>query len=98
METTSDKNLTFKVGDLVRVTTRNPEENKVHATPFEGIVIALRGQGSGRTFTVRKIASDKVAVERIFPLNSPSIENVKVTKTGSVRRAKLYYLRNHKNR
>lgn len=87
------ENTQFKVGDLVRVTTRNPEENKVHATPFEGTVITLRGQGTGRTFTVRKIASNKVAVERIFPINSPSIGNIKVIKGGHVRRAKLYYLR-----
>lgn len=84
----------FKVGDQVRVTTRNPEDNKVHATPFIGIVIAMRGTGTGKTFTVRKIADGKVAVERIFPLNSPIIENISVVKAGHVRRAKLYYLRN----
>ena len=84
----------FKVGDQVRVTTRNPQDNKVHATPFVGVVIALRGTGTGRTFTVRKIADGKVAVERIFPLASPIIENVKVIKSGKFRRAKLYYLRN----
>ena len=84
----------FKVGDQVRVTTRNPEDNKVHATPFVGIVIAMRGMGSGKTFTVRKIADGKVAVERIFPLGSPIIESISVVKSGNVRRAKLYYLRN----
>ena len=84
----------FKVGDLVRVTSRDTEDNKVHAAPFEGIVIALRGKDSGITFTVRKIATNKVAVERIFPLNSPAIEDIKIIKSGNVRRAKLYYLRN----
>ena len=97
MDSTNNKLEIFKAGDLIRVTTRNPEENKVHATPFEGIVIALRGQDTGRTFTVRKIGADKVAVERIFPLNSPAIESIKVVKNGHVRRAKLYYLRNKKN-
>ena len=97
MDSTNNKLEIFKAGDLIRVTTRNPEENKVHATPFEGIVIALRGQSTGRTFTVRKIGADKVAVERIFPLNSPAIESIKVVKNGHVRRAKLYYLRNKKN-
>ncbi len=84
----------FKVGDTVRVITRNPQDNKVHATPFEGVVISLRGQEVNKTFTVRKIATDKVAVERIFPLRSPAIENIKVVKSAKVRRAKLYYLRN----
>ena len=87
------ENVQFTVGDLVRVTTRNPGETKIHGTPFEGIVISLRGQGTGRTFIVRKIATNKVAVERIFPINSPSIESIKVVKGGHVRRAKLYYLR-----
>lgn len=87
----------FKVGDQVRVTTRNPEDNKVHATPFVGIVIAMRGAGTGKTFTVRKIADGKVAVERIFPLDSPVIENISVVKSGQVNRAKLYYLRKKKN-
>ena len=88
-------NWSFKVGDLVMITTKDPQDNKVHATPFEGMVIAIRGDGeANRTFTVRKLASDKVAVERIFPLNSPYIQTVKVIKETKVRRAKLYYLRN----
>ena len=90
------ENNSFKVGDLVRVVTRDPQDTKVHSTPFEGMVIAMRGTQSGRTFTVRKIATDKVAVERIFPLDSPTIENIKIIKAGKVRRAKLYYLRNKK--
>lgn len=85
--------LAFKIGDLVKVTTRTLDEKKVHATTFEGIVIATRGQNSGRTFTVRKVASAGVAVERIFPLASPYIESIKVIKSTKVRRAKLYYLR-----
>lgn len=83
----------FKIGDVVKVTTRSPDEKKVHATTFEGMVIAIRGQNSGRTFTVRKMASAGVAVEKIFPLVSPHIENIKVVKSTKVRRAKLYYLR-----
>lgn len=85
---------TFKIGDVVKVTTRSGEEKKVHATTFEGMVIATRGQNSGRSFTVRKVASAGVAVERIFPLASPYVESIKVIKSTKVRRAKLYYLRN----
>src|SRR3990167_474004 len=83
----------FKVGDLVKVTTRDPKENKVHATPFEGIVISFRGTGDNKTFTVRRIGAMKVAIERVFPLKSPAIENIKVIKSNSVSQAKLYYLR-----
>ncbi|MBI3282495.1 50S ribosomal protein L19 [Candidatus Curtissbacteria bacterium] len=86
----------FKVGDVVKITTRDPQDHKVHATPFEGIVISIRGEGTNKTFTVRKLAADRVAVERIFPLGSPHIQNVKVVKSTKVRRAKLYYLRNKK--
>ncbi len=83
----------FKVGDQIKVFTKDPQDNKVHPTPFEGLVIALRGGGENQTFTVRKIASDKVAVERIFSIGAPTIESIKVIKYHQVRRAKLYYLR-----
>lgn len=94
MESPAVKNASFKVGDIIKVTTRDPQETKVHATPFEGIVIAIRGEGADKTFTVRKQSYDKVSVERIFPINSPYIQSVKVQKSTPVRRAKLYYLRN----
>ncbi|HSX19258.1 MAG TPA: 50S ribosomal protein L19 [Candidatus Saccharimonadales bacterium] len=87
----------FKVGDIIRVATKDPQENKVHANTFEGIVISLRGEGTDTTFIVRKISYDKVAVERIFPINSPYIQSVTVIKSTPVRRAKLYYLRTKKN-
>lgn len=83
----------FRVGDVVKITTRDPHDNKVHATPFEGIVISTKGEGSGKTFTVRKLATGNVAVERIFPLASPFIQDIKVVKNTRVRRAKLFYLR-----
>jgi len=88
------KSPSFKVGDLIKITTKDPQDNKVHATPFEGIVIAMRGEKDSKTFIVRKLSYDKVSVERIFPLNSPYIQNIKVIKGNKVRRAKLYYLRN----
>lgn len=83
----------FKVGDLVKVVTRDPKENKVHATPFEGIVISSRGTGDNKTFTVRRVGAMKVAIERIFPLKSPAIEKIQVVKSNIVSQAKLYYLR-----
>ena len=94
MSTIDPKNPPFNVGDIVRITTKDPSEQKVHATPFEGMVIALRGEDVNKTFIVRKQSFDKVAVERIFPINSPFIQNIKVIKSEKVRRAKLYYLRN----
>ena len=86
----------FSVGDIIKVTTRDPKDNKVHATPFEGVVIALRGVAENKTFTIRKQGLAGVFIEKIFPINSPTIENIKVVKKNQVRRAKLYYLRKKK--
>ena len=97
LTTKSNDRFKFQVGDIVKVTTRDVTDDKLHGTLFEGVIISLRGQGDNRTFTVRKTATDKVAVERIFPLNSPYIQSVKVIKSIKTRRAKLYYLRNRKN-
>ena len=83
----------FKIGDIIKVFTKDPHDNKVHATPFEGIVISQKGQGHDKTFTVRKNAAGHVKVERIFPLASPTIERINVLKSTHTRRAKLYYLR-----
>lgn len=94
MQLPSAQKANFRVGDVVKITTRDPEDTKkVHATPFEGIVISQKGEGINKTFTVRKLAADKVAVERIFPLDSPYIQNINVIKSTRVRRAKLYFLR-----
>jgi len=83
----------FKVGDIVKIYFKAAEGQKIKQAPLEGTVIALRGEPDSKTFTVRKVASAKVAVERIFPLDSPAIEKVEVLSHGKVRRAKLYYLR-----
>lgn len=83
----------FKAGDTIKVFTKDIEDNKFHATPFQGLVIAVGGQKQNRTFTVRKNAADGVSVERIFPAESPIIEKIQVLKKGEARRAKLYYLR-----
>jgi len=84
---------TFNVGDTVVVSQKIIEGGKTRTQNFEGIVIAIRGQGENKTFTVRKIAVGGVGVERIWPLSSPWITKITVKKKGKVRRAKLYYLR-----
>ncbi len=83
----------FRPGDTVKVSYKIKEEDKERIQPFEGIVIAQKGAGISKTITVRKIASLRIGVERIFPLHSPNITKIEVTKRGRVRRAKLGYLR-----
>ena len=83
----------FNVGDTVRVSFKVIEGTRERIQAYEGIVIAKRGGGISETFTVRRI-SFGVGVERTFPLHSPKVADIKVVKKGSVRRAKLYYLRN----
>ena len=87
----------FAVGDTVKVFTRVVEGDKERLQPFQGIVIAKKGGGIRETFMVRKV-SFGVGVERIFPLHSPSLGRIEVLKKGSVRRAKLYYLRDKKGK
>jgi len=83
----------FRVGDTVKVNYKIIEGSKTRIQPYQGIVIARKGTGISKTFTVRKISSDSIGVERIFPLSSPNIDSLKVVKRGKVRRAKLYYVR-----
>ncbi len=80
-------------GDTVNVLIKVKEGEKERTQIFNGIVIRLQGRGQLRSFTVRKIAAGGVGVERTFPFNSPSLENVERLTTGKVRRSKLYYLR-----
>lgn len=83
----------FNVGDTVRVHFRIVEGEKERIQIFEGVVIARkRGEHANATFTVRRVAYNE-GVERVFPLHSPRVEKVEVTREGQVRRAKLYYLR-----
>ena len=83
----------FNVGDNVKVHYRITEGNRERIQVFQGDVIRRQGASSRETFTVRKI-SFNVGVERTFPVHSPKIEKIEVTRHGAVRRAKLYYLRN----
>ncbi len=82
----------FNVGDTVRVHNRIKEGNRERIQMFEGTVIAKRNGGIGETFTVRRI-SYGVGVEKTFPIHSPNVVKVDVIRTGKVRRAKLFYLR-----
>ncbi len=82
----------FNTGDTVKVHVKIKEGNRERIQIFEGIVIKRQGGGIAETFTVRRIASG-VGVERTFPVHSPRVEKVEVTRRGQVRRAKLYYLR-----
>ena len=81
-----------EVGDTVRVHIKVKEGNRERIQVFEGTVIAKKHVGIAETFTVRRV-SYGVGVEKVFPLHSPVIEKIETVRTGKVRRAKLYYLR-----
>ena len=83
----------FSIGDTIKVQQTVKEGDKTRIQNFQGIVIAIRGEGEGKNFIVRKLAAGAIGVEKIFPLNTPIITGVEVIKKGKVRRAKLYYLR-----
>jgi len=87
----------FEPGAVVKVHVRVLEAQKERVQVFEGTVIEVRGTGTGKTFTVRKVSSG-IGVERIFPYQSPSIKKVEVVKRGASRRAKLFYLRRRKGK
>lgn len=82
----------FQIGDQVEVHLRILEGQKERMQKFDGTVIAIRGDGMREMFTVRRIVQGE-GVERVFPIHSPKIAKVEVKRTGRVRRAKLYYLR-----
>lgn len=87
----------FDAGDTVNVHVRVVEGEKERIQQFQGVVIAFKGSGARRTFTVRKV-SNGVGVERIFPLHSPQLAKIEVVRYGRVRRAKLYYLRERRGK
>jgi large subunit ribosomal protein L19 len=82
----------FSPGDTVKVHVKVKEGEKERIQIFQGVVISRKGGGARQMFTVRKV-SGGIGVERMFPLNSPSIDRIEVERHGRVRRAKLYYLR-----
>ena len=84
----------FKAGDTITVTYRIKEGDKERLQKFKGVVIQLRGATpQTKTFTVRKV-SNGIGVERIFPIQSPFIDEIELNKVGMVRRARIFYLRN----
>ena len=82
----------FRAGDSVKVSVKIKEGNRERIQLFEGLVIKRQGGGIGETFTVRKV-SYGVGIERTFPVHSPLVENIDVTRRGKVRRARLFYIR-----
>lgn len=87
----------FNAGDNVRVHAKIVEGDRERIQIFEGVVIKRQGSGIGESYTVRKI-SNGVGVERTFPLHSPRVETIEVTRSGRVRRSRLYYLRDRQGR
>jgi large subunit ribosomal protein L19 len=87
----------FKAGDTVNVSYKIKEGNKERLQNYQGVVIQRRGSGPTETFTVRKI-SGNIGVERIFPVASPSIDNITLLRKGVVRRARIFYLRGLKGK
>ncbi|HSG26847.1 MAG TPA: 50S ribosomal protein L19 [Candidatus Krumholzibacterium sp.] len=87
----------FKVGDTVKIDVKVTEGKRERIQIFQGTVIQRKGGGISETFTVRKI-SGGIGVERVFPLHSPILSDIKVMRKGNVRRAKLYYLRDLKGK
>lgn len=94
------KEVVFGVGDEVKVYLKVKEGEKTRNQIFNGMVISIKGQGSGKSFTVRKIGAQKVGIEMIFPINTPSLEKIEVVREGTegVKHAKLYYVRNKSTR
>jgi len=83
----------FGVGDTVKVSLAVKEGEKVRSQIFQGIVIAIKGTGERKSFIVRKIGAGSIGIEKILPINTPTITGIEIVKKGKVRRAKLYYLR-----
>ena len=92
--------ITFGVGDKVKVYQKLKEGDKSRTQIFEGTVIGIKGNGENKTFKVRRMGAAQIGIERIFPLFSPTIERIQVLKSGvaGIRRAKLYYIREKSRR
>ena len=89
----SYQDIQISTGDTVRVHQEISEGDKKRVQIFEGLVIAIKNRGQGQSFTVRKIASNGIGVEKIYPIHMPSIKKIEVKSKGKVSRSKLYYLR-----
>jgi large subunit ribosomal protein L19 len=89
------KDKEFGVGDIVRVVQKVKDGDKTRKQVFEGMVIGIKGREENKSFTIRRIGAQQVGIERIFPINTPTIDEVEVVKEGKrgVRKAKLYFTR-----
>ena len=90
---TKVKDVAVKIGDEVELTTNYVDGDKTKKQKFDGIIIAIKNSGEGKSFTVRKINREGYGIERIFPVLWPNLESIRVVKHNKVRRAKLYYMR-----
>lgn len=87
------KDIEIGIGDTVKIHQEITEGDKTRVQIFEGLVIASKNRGNGKSITVRKIGANGIGVEKIYPINMPQIKDIEVKRKGSVRRAKLYFLR-----
>jgi large subunit ribosomal protein L19 len=94
------KETKFGAGDRVRVTQQISFGEKKQTQVFEGMVISIKGRGRGKSFLVRKIGVQQIGIEKIFPINAPTVISVEVVRSGheGVRQSKLYYTRNKSKR
>lgn len=83
----------ISVGDTVKIHQEITDGTKTRIQTFEGLVIAIKNRGNGKSITVRRIGANGIGVEKIYPINMPQIKEIDVKRKGAVRRAKLYYLR-----
>ncbi|MDX1523113.1 MAG: 50S ribosomal protein L19 [Anaerolineae bacterium] len=93
VETLTDDRPELEPGDTVNVKVRIVEGSRERIQPFQGVVISIKGNGINKKFTVRRVASHGIGVERTFLFHSPRLEEIKVLRQAKVRRSKLYYLR-----
>jgi len=93
--TATHKDLTFGVGDRIKVSQKVKDGEKTRLQVFEGMVIGIKGREENKSFTIRRIGEAQIGIERIYPLNSPNIEKIQLVKKGlkGARHAKLYYVR-----
>jgi large subunit ribosomal protein L19 len=97
---TTHKETNFGVGDVVRVYQKIQEGEKARTSVFEGMVMGIKGHAGNKTFMVRRVGAQKIGIEQIFPLTSPSLEKIEVKRQGmkGARQAKLYFTRTKSKR
>lgn len=87
------QDLTISSGDTIKIHQEITEGTKSRIQVYEGVVIAIKNAGTGKSITVRKIATGSIGVEKVFPIFSPTIKKIELKRKGNARRSKLYYLR-----